>query len=134
MKNFFLSDWRPDLAACGGHGRVGEIQIYGDSRLPLMEIQSSIVKDRRGSTGGWKSNLSHYWNAPMCQTSGARIRFARWLQVIGTPASIPALENLGRSEDWGFSKVYALMSYPRPEANAALLRLLENLPMACAPK
>lgn len=98
---------------------------YGDSRQPLMEIQSTIEKADAAKRAELEKQFIILLERPDVPT-GAKDAICRWLQVIGTPASIPALEKLSADPKIGFLAVYALMSYPQPEANAALIRLLDK--------
>lgn len=98
---------------------------YGDSRLPLIEIQSAIWK----ADAAERATLERQFIALLERDdvpTGAKDVICRWLQVIGTPASIPALEKTARDPKIGFLAVYALMNFPDSEATAALLRLLEE--------
>ncbi len=98
---------------------------YGDSRMPLMEIQSAIWKADAPKRADFEKQFIALLERKDVPT-GAKDAICRWLQVIGTPASIPALEKISDDPKIGFLAVYALMSFPQPEANAALLRLLEK--------
>ncbi len=98
---------------------------YGDSRLPLMEIQSTITKADSGQRADLERQFIALLDRPDVPT-GAKDAICRWLQVIGTSASIPALEKVSADPKIGFLAVYALMSYPQPEATTALLRFVEK--------
>lgn len=96
---------------------------YGDNRQPLMEIQSTIEKADKAKRAELEKQFIALLERPDVPT-GAKDAICRWLQVIGTPASIPALEKISADPKIGFLAAYALMSYPDPEANTALIRLL----------
>lgn len=93
----------------------------------MIEIQTAIwTADAAGRTAWEKPFIAllERDDVPV----GARDEICRWLQVIGTKASIPALEKTASDPRMGFLAVYALMNFPDAEATAALLRLLEKAP------
>ncbi|HSI85982.1 MAG TPA: ThuA domain-containing protein [Candidatus Methylacidiphilales bacterium] len=59
---------------------------------------------------------------------GARDTICRWLGLIGTARSVPALEKLLTEEKLANPAVYALIEIPGAEADAALMRYLEKAP------
>lgn len=100
---------------------------YGDSRKPLLELQVTINQSDVATRAGLEKQFIALLGRNDVPT-GAKDVICRWLQVIGTPASIPALEKITSDPKIGFLGVYALMSYPQPEATTALLGLLEKSP------
>ncbi len=97
---------------------------YGDDRKPLMDLQNFIAKSDKAGRAKIEERFIALLGQPEVPT-GAKDAICRMLVMIGTPASIPALEKFSTDPKAGFLAVYALMVYP-PEADAALLRLLEK--------
>lgn len=134
MKTTFLTGLLLAALTCGSlHAAGADASLqalakynYGDSRQPLLDLQAYMAKADPASRAQLEEQFIALLEKPDVPT-GAKDAICRMLVMIGTPASIPALEKFSADPKAGFLAVYALMAYP-PEANAALLRLLDKSP------
>ena len=132
MKTTFLTTLLLAALTCGSLHAAGSEEAlqalakynYGDSRQPLLDLQAYMAKADPAARAGLEKQFIALLEKPDVPT-GAKDAICRMLVMIGTPASIPALEKFSADPQAGFLAVYALMVYP-PEANAALLRLLDK--------